>query len=140
MSERKKLPVMTGPGLKKEGVVVLQTFFIALFTFLELSIRNGAGFLSGIVLIAVTYGGIAYGRPGTRYVSAVTPPLAYAATTLTYTILSVGLSISRLGVDFIASLASVAPYLLVASIYGWFQFLNEKAKSRPSKARSTAKA
>jgi hypothetical protein len=140
MSERKKLPVMTGPGLKKEGVVVLQTFFIALFTFLELSIRNGAGFLSGIVLIAVTYGGIAYGRPGTRYVSAVTPPLVYAATTLTYTILNVGLSISRLGVDFIASLASVAPYLLIASIYGWFQFLNEKAKSRPSKARSAVKA
>jgi hypothetical protein len=140
MSDRKKLPVMTGPGLKKEGVVVLQTFFIALFTFLELTIRNGAGFLSGIVIVAVTYGGVAYGRPGTRYVSAVTPPLAYAATTLTYTILNVGLSISRLGVDFIASLASVAPYLLIASIYGWFQFLNEKAKSRPSKARATAKA
>jgi hypothetical protein len=140
MSDRKKLPAMTGPGLKKEGVVVLQTFFIALFTFLELTIRNGAGFLSGIVLVAVTYGGVAYGRPGTRYVSAVTPPLAYAATTLTYTILNVGLSISRLGVDFIASLASVAPYLLIASIYGWFQFLNEKAKKRPSKARATAKA
>lgn len=140
MANKKKLPAITGPGLKKEGVVVLQTFFIALFTFLEISIRNGAGFLSGIVLIAVTYGGIAYGRPGTRYVSAVTPPLAYAATTLTYTIFNVGLSISRLGVDFIASLASVAPYLLIASIYGWFQFLNEKAKSRPSKARLAAKA
>lgn len=140
MKEKKKLPVMTGPGLKKEGVVVLQTLFISLFTFLELTIRNGAGFLSGIVLIAVTYGGIAYGRPGTRYVSAVTPPLAYAATTLTYTILSVGLSISRLGVDFIASLASIAPYLLISSIYGWFQFLNEKAKNRPSKARAAAKA
>ena len=140
MANKKKLPAITGPGLKKEGVVVLQTFFIALFTFLEISIRNGAGFLSGIVLIAVTYGGIAYGRPGTRYVSAVTPPLAYAATTLTYTIFNVGLSISRLGVDFIASLASVAPYLLISSIYGWFQFLNEKAKSRPSKARLAAKA
>ena len=140
MANKKKLPAITGPGLKKEGVVVLQTFFIALFTFLEISIRNGAGFLSGIVLIAVTYGGVAYGRPGTRYVSAVTPPLAYAATTLTYTIFNVGLSISRLGVDFIASLASVAPYLLIASIYGWFQFLNEKAKSRPSKARLAAKA
>ena len=138
MANKKKLPAITGPGLKKEGVVVLQTFFIALFTFLEISIRNGAGFLSGIVLIAVTYGGVAYGRPGTRYVSAVTPPLAYAATTLTYTIFNVGLSISRLGVDFIASLASVAPYLLIASIYGWFQFLNEKAKSRPSKARLAA--
>jgi hypothetical protein len=140
MANKKKLPAITGPGLKKEGVVVLQTFFIALFTFLEISIRNGAGFLSGIVLIAVTYGGVAYGRPGTRYVSAVTPPLAYAATTLTYTIFNVGLSVSRLGVDFIASLASVAPYLLISSIYGWFQFLNEKAKSRPSKARLAAKA
>jgi hypothetical protein len=137
---KKKLPAITGPGLKKEGVVVLQTLFIALFTFLELTFRNGAGFLSGIVLIAVTYGGVAYGRPGTRYVSAVTPPLAYAATTLTYTIFNVGLSISRLGVDFLASLASVAPYLLIASIYGWFQFLNEKAKNRPSKARAAAKA
>ena len=140
MADKKKLPAITGPGLKKEGVVVLQTLFIALFTFLELTFRNGAGFLSGIVLIAVTYGGVAYGRPGTRYVSAVTPPLAYAATTLTYTIFNVGLSISRLGVDFIASLASVAPYLLIASIYGWFQFLNEKAKTRPSKARASAKA
>ena len=140
MKDRRKLPVMTGPGLKKEGTVVLQTLFIALFTFLELTFRNGAGFLSGIVLIAVTYGGVAYGRPGTRYVSAVTPPLAYAATTLTYTIFNVGLSNSRLGVDFIASLASVAPYLLIASIYGWFQFLNEKAKNRPSKARVAAKA
>ena len=140
MANKKKLPAITGPGLKKEGVVVLQTFFIALFTFLEIFIRNGAGFLSGFVLIAVTYGGVAYGRPGTRYVSAVTPPLAYAATTLTYTIFNVGLSISRLGVDFIAALASVAPYLLIASIYGWFQFLNEKAKSRPSKARVAAKA
>ena len=140
MKDKRKLPVMTGPGLKKEGTVVLQTLFIALFTFLELTFRNGAGFLSGIVLIAVTYGGVAYGRPGTRYVSAVTPPLAYAATTLTYTIFNVGLSNSRLGVDFIASLASVAPYLLIASIYGWFQFLNEKAKSRPSKARVAAKA
>jgi hypothetical protein len=138
MANKKKLPAITGPGLKKEGIVVLQTFFIALFTFLEISIRNGAGFLSGIVLIAVTYGGVAYGRPGTRYVSAVTPPLAYAATTLAYTIFNVGLSISRLGVDFIASLASVAPYLLIASIYGWFQFLNEKAKKRPSKARLAA--
>lgn len=136
MSQKIKLPALTGPGLKKEGVVVIQTFFIALFTFLELSVRNGAGFLSGIVLIAVTYGGIAYGRPGTRYVCAVTPPLAYAATTLVYIALNVGLSPARLGVDFIASLASVAPYMVVAAAYGWFQFLNEKAKGRPSKQRT----
>lgn len=136
VNQKIKLPAISGPGLKKEGIVVLQTLFIALFTFLELSIRSGAGFLSGIVLVLVTFGGIAYGRPGTRYVSAVTPPLAYAATALSYIVISVGFDIPRIGVDFIASLASVAPYMLVAAIYGWFKFLNEKAKKRPSKRKA----
>ena len=124
---------ISGPGLKKEGIVVLQILFIALFTLLELTIRSGAGFLSGLTIIAVTYGAVAYGRTGTRYVSAVTPPLAYAATTLIYTIMSDGLRPSRVGIDFIASLASVAPFLLISALYGWFMFLNEKAKNRPSK-------
>lgn len=133
-------PELSGPGLKKEGIVVLQTFFIALFTLAELAIRSGAGALSGLVLILVTYGGVAYGRKGTRYVTAVTPPLAYAATTLIYTLATDGVRISRVGVDFIASLASVAPFLIIAAAYGWYQFLNEKAKNRPSKARAAARA
>jgi hypothetical protein len=66
----------------------------------------------------------------------VTPPLAYAATTLFYTLMTDGLRVSRVGVDFIASLASVAPYMLIAAAYGWYQFLNEKAKNRPSKRKS----
>ena len=74
----------------------------------------------------------------TRYVSAVTPPLAYAATTLIYTIFSDGLRPSRVGIDFIASLASVAPFLLISALYGWFMFFNEKAKSRPSQRLQTA--
>jgi hypothetical protein len=127
---KKTLP---GPGLKKEGVVVLQSLFIALFTWLELWIRSGAGAISGVILCLVTYGGVTYGRKGTRYVAAVTPPLAYAATTLLYAILSDGLKISRVGVDFIASLASVAPFLVISALYSWYMFLNEKAKSRPSK-------
>lgn len=138
MSEQKlsiKKPTIPGPGLKKEGIVVLQILFIALFTFAELFIRSGAGFLSGLVLIVVTYGGVAYGRTGTRYVTAVTPPLAYAATILIYTIMTDGVRISRVGVDFMASLASVAPFLLIASAYGWYQYFNEKAKNRPSKRR-----
>jgi hypothetical protein len=130
-----KLPALPGPGLKKEGIIVLQIFFIALFTLLELTFRSGTGFLSGLTLIAVTYGAIAYGRTGTRYVSAVTPPLAYAATTFIYTIATDGVSISRVGVDFMASLASVAPFLLIASAYGWYQFLNERARNRPSKRK-----
>jgi len=133
-----KKPAISGPGLNKQGVVVLQSFFIFIFVWLEMWIRSGAGILSGLIICLVTYGGIAYGRTGTRYVSAVTPPLAYAATTLIYTIFSDGLRPSRVGVDFIASLASVAPFLLVSALYGWFMFFNEKAKSRPSQRLQTA--
>ena len=139
MADEKKLalkkPQIPGPGLKKEGIVFLQVLFIAFFTFAEMFIRGGAGFLSGLVLIVVTYGGVAYGRTGTLYVTAVTPPLAYAATALFYTLMTDGLRISRVGVDFMASLASVAPFLLIAAAYGWYQFLNEKAKNRPSKSK-----
>jgi len=127
-----KKPTITGPGLKKQGVVVLQSFFILIFAWLEMWIRDGAGILSGLIICLVTYGGVAYGRKGTRYVSAVTPPLAYAATTMVYVLLSDGLHPSRIGIDFIASLASVAPFLLISALYGWYMFLNEKAKSRPS--------
>jgi hypothetical protein len=133
MQSTLKKPVITGPGLKKQGVVVLQTFFIFIFVGLEMWIRSGAGIFSGLVICLVTYGGIAYGRKGTRYVSAVTPPLAYAATTLIFTILSDGFRPSRVGIDFIASLASVAPFLLLSALYGWFMFFNEKAKNRPSR-------
>ena len=131
-----KLPQMTGPGLKKEGVVVLQSFFIFLFVFAEITIRGGAGFLSGLALLLVTYGGVAYGRKGTRYVSAVTPPLAYAAVVLVSTVLRDGLKPSHVGVDVLASLAGVAPYLAISALYGWYMFLNEKAKARGPKARA----
>jgi hypothetical protein len=126
---------ISGPGLKKEGVVVLQTLFIALFAGLELLIRSGAGIVSGLIICVVLYGGIRFGRKGTTYVSVVTPPLAFAATVLIYLILSFGFKPSRLGIDFVASLASIAPYLLISALYGWFVFLNEKAKARKPKPR-----
>lgn len=133
-------PVITGPGLKKEGIVFLQTVAIVFFTLAELFIRTGAGIISGLVILLVTYGGVAYGRTGTRYVTAVTPPLAYAATVLFYTLMTDGLRISKVGVNFVASLASVAPFLLIAALYGWYQFLNEKAKNRPSKRKAPAES
>ena len=129
-------PVITGPGLKKEGVVVLQIFFIALFTFAELTLRSGTGILTGLVIVVTTFGGIRFGRPGTRYVSVVTPPLVLGAVVTLYYLLKNGLSISRLGIDILASLASVGPWLLAAALYGWFMFLNEKAKARKPKPRS----
>ena len=127
---------MTGPGLKKQGIVVLQIFFIALFTLSELTFRTGPGILTGLVIVLTTFGGVRFGRPGTRYVSVVTPPLILGAVVSIYFLLTDGLSISRLGIDILAGLASVGPWLLVAAIYGWFMFLNEKAKSRKPKPRS----
>lgn len=135
MSDAMKKPRIPGPGLRKQGIVFLQSLFIFLFVSLEIWIRGGAGILSGLILCLVTYGGVAYGRSGTRYVTVVTPPLAYAAIVLILTIFSDGLSISRVGVDFIAALASVAPFLLLSTLYGWFMYFNEKAKNRPSKRK-----
>ena len=137
-AEARRKPVINGPGLKKQGVVFLQSLFIFIFTALEIWIRSGPGIISGLIIALVTYGGVNYGRTGTRYVAAVTPPLAYAATVLFLTILSDGLALSRVGIDFIGSLASVAPYLLISALYAWFMFLNEKAKNRPSKRAATA--
>ena len=130
------LPAISGPGLKKQGVVVLQIFFISLFTLAELTLRTGPGVLTGLVIVITTFGGIRFGRPGTRYVSAVTPPLVLAAVVTIYFLIADGLSISRLGIDILAGLASVGPWLLASALYGWFMFLNEKAKSRKPKPRS----
>jgi hypothetical protein len=129
-------PVITGPGLKKQGVVVLQILFITLFALVELTLRSGPGILTGLVIVVTTFGGIRFGRPGTRYVSAVTPPLVLGAVILIYFLITDGLAISRLGIDILAALASVGPWMLAAAIYGWFMFLNEKAKSRKPKPRS----
>jgi len=128
--------MISGPGLKKEGIVVLQTFFIGLFAGLELLIRSGAGIISGIIICVVLFGGIRFGRQGTTYVSVVTPPLAFAGTVILYLLLTVGIKPSRLGLDFVATLASIAPYLLASALYGWFTFLNEKAKARKPKPRA----
>jgi len=127
---------MTSLGLRKQGVVVLQVFFIALFTLAELTLRTGPGILTGLIIVLSTFGGIRFGRPGTRYVSVVTPPLILGAVITLYFLLTDGLSISRLGIDILAGLASVGPWLLVAAIYGWFMFLSEKAKARKSKPRN----
>jgi len=129
-------PVITGPGLKKQGVVVLQILFITLFALVELTLRSGPGILTGLVIVVTTFGGIRFGRPGTRYVSAVTPPLVLGAVILIYFLITDGLAISRLGINILAALASVGPWMLAAAIYGWFMFLNEKAKSRKPKPRS----
>jgi hypothetical protein len=125
-----------GPGLKKEGIVVLQTLFIGFFVFIEMTIRTGVGVLTGIAICAALIGSLRFGRPGTTYVSVVTPPLAFAGSALAITVLVDGLRPSRIGIDFIAALASEAPFLIIAAAYGWFVYLNQKAKAKPSKRKA----
>ena len=135
MSTLQKMQIQ-GPGLKKQGIVVLQFLFIGFFVFIEMTIRTGVGILTGLAICAATYGSFRFGRSGTTYVSAVTPPLAFAASALALTILLDGFRPSRVGIDFIAALASVAPFLIISALYGWFVYLNEKAKAKPSKRKA----
>ena len=137
MSTLQKIQIQ-GPGLKKEGIVVLQTLFIGFFVFIEMTIRTGVGILTGIAICGALFGSLRFGRPGTTYVSVVTPPLAFAGSVLVITVLLNGLNPSRVGIDFIAALASEAPYLIIAALYGWFVYLNQKAKSKPSKRKVAA--
>jgi hypothetical protein len=133
MSTFQKVAIQ-GPGLKKEGVVVLQTLFIGFFVFIEMVFRNGVGVITGVAICAAMYGSMRFGRPGTTYVCVVTPPLAFAATALLMTMVQVGFRPSRVGIDFIAALASEAPFLIVSALYGWFIYFNQKAKKKPFKS------
>ena len=139
MSSLQKMQIQ-GPGLKKPGIVVLQTIFIGFFVLIEMTIRTGVGILTGIAICAATFGSLRFGRPGTTYVSAVTPPLAFAGTALLFTILLDGFRPSRVGIDFIAALASEAPFLIISALYGWFIYLNQKAKAKPSKRKAVKQA
>jgi hypothetical protein len=129
-------PLIQGPGLKAPGIVVMQFLFIALFTLIELVFRSGVGIVTGIAICAALYGGLRFGRPGTTYVSVVTPPIAFALSLFILTFLFDGFKPSRVGIDLIAGLASEAPFLIISALYGWFVYFNEKAKARPSRKKS----
>ena len=135
MSTISKIAI-TGPGLKKQGIVVLQALIIGFFTFIELWLRSGVGIITGVIILACFYGGIRFGRPGTTYVAVVTPPLAFASAAIFWTLVFDGFRPSRVGIDVIAALASEAPFLIIGAIYGWFIFLNAKAKKKAPKARA----
>ena len=119
-------------GLTKAGVVVLQTFFIGILSVIEVVFRHGIGVYTGIMICIAVFGTLRFGRAGTEYVSAATAPLAFAAVTFIATALVDGLHLSKVGVDFVASLASAAPYLLVATAYGWFSYFRFR-RSHPTK-------
>lgn len=116
--------------LTKPGVIVLQTLFLILFTVIELLFRHGIGIVTGLGICLVVGGGIRFGRPGTSYVAAVTPPIAFAGIVLIAIIGIDGLHPSKVGLDFIASLASAAPYLIISAGFGWFNFFQSRKKQK----------
>ena len=116
--------------LKKEGVVTLQTFFIALFGSVEYALRHSFGIVTGVVLLAVVILGNLYGRKGVSFAAVVTPPIIFAALALIWAISSNGTHVSRIGVDFTGSLASIAPWLITGALYGWVAYLISLRSSR----------
>jgi hypothetical protein len=66
--------------------------------------------------------------------------LAFAGSALFFTIVLGGFRPSRVGIEFIAALASEALFLIISALYGWFVYLNEKAKAKPSKKRAVKQA
>ena len=124
--------------LKKEGVATLQSFFIFFFASLEHLIRQSYGIVTGLILFAVVILGNRFGRAGVAYVAAVTPPIAFGATALFWSLIAYKIHITKVAVDLIGSLASVAPWMILGAIYGWYIFLNQRAKNKVAAARSRA--
>jgi len=113
-------------GLTKPGVVVIQSLFILLITSLEITLRHGVGVFTGLAICIAVFASVRFGRAGTAYVCAATAPLAFAISAFAVFVKEDGLHPSKLGVDFVASLASAAPYLLISAGYGWLNYLRSR--------------
>ena len=124
-----KSPVK-GAGLTKPGVVILQFLFISFIALIEIFFRSNVGFLTGIAIWIAYYFAIIYGRAGTTYAAVVNPPIAFAIATLLLlpSVGGISLSISRIGVDLVSGLASVAPFLITGSLFGWWFYFKERRK------------
>ena len=109
-----------GPGLKVPGVVVLQFLLIFIFEILEYSFTK-VGFFTGIAILISFLGGLYLGRPGTSFTNAVNPPIALLISTLIImaTVGGIGFSPSKVGLELITSLSSVAPWLIVGAVIAW---------------------
>ena len=122
--------------LKKEGVATLQIFFIFFFASIENLIRHGYGIVTGLVVLSMFILGNRFGRPGVSYVAAVTPPIGFAATVLFWAIMSNTIHVTKVAVEFIGGLASIAPWLVLGALYGWYTFLHQRAQKKVATARA----
>jgi hypothetical protein len=118
--DQAKSKAIKGPGLKPAGIVVLQFLAIFFFESIEYAITK-VGFFTGVIMFAVTIGGLILGRKGTALTNAINPPLAFFFSTIF--IMSIfggaGFHPNRIGLDLVTSMASVAPFLIISALIGW---------------------
>ena len=124
-----KLPPkpIKGAGLTVPGVVILQSFVIFVFEALdiiinkEIGVTPAAAIITGLALLIAYFIGFYLGRPGTSLATADNPPIAFFLSTIIVLPLvgHTGLHISLFGTALIKSLAKMAPYLLIGSLFSW---------------------
>ena len=124
-----KLPPkpIKGAGLTVPGVVILQSLNIFIFEVLDILINKqigitpAAAIITGLGLLLAYFIGFYLGRPGTSLATAVNPPIAFFLSTIIVLPLvgHTGLHISLFGTALIKSLAKMAPYLLIGSLFSW---------------------
>lgn len=124
-----KLPPkpIKGAGLTVPGVVILQSLTIFLLEAFDILINKkigvtpAAAIITGLALLIAYFIGFYLGRPGTSLATAVNPPIAFFISTIILMPLigHTGLHISLFGTAVIKSLAKIAPYLLIGSLFSW---------------------
>jgi hypothetical protein len=109
-----------GPGLKVAGVIILQFILIFAIEILEYSITK-VGFFTGLAILITFLGGLYLGRPGTSFTNAVNPPISFLISTLFImaTVGGIGFSPSKVGLELITTLSSVAPWLITGAVIAW---------------------
>ncbi|MEI6249672.1 MAG: hypothetical protein WCP54_00785 [Actinomycetes bacterium] len=111
-----------GPGLTSQGTAALPSALIFLLVGIEILLRDHVGLISGLAVLLANGGGSWLARRDARRAAAITPPLATLVSLLIW--LPIGpstLSITRLSIDLVSALASLAPYLLVGAAFAWFR-------------------
>ena len=128
--EQSKSKAIKGPGLKPAGIVILQFLFIFIFESIDYAVAK-VGMITGIALIILTLTGLFLGRAGTALTNAINPPIAFFISTLFVISLwgNAGLHPTRIGLDLVTSLSSVAPYLIAAALVGWTGYFLKRRKS-----------
>ena len=127
--DQAKSKAIKGPGLKTPGIVVIQFLFIFIVESIDYLIEK-VGALTGIALILFTIAGLILGRTGTALTNAINPPIAFFFSTLFVMSLfgGAGLHPTRIGLDLVTAMSSIAPYLIVSTIIGWAGYFLKRNK------------